>query len=68
MDFDGSAKRAELLSDCDSIQQQLYGLDKKILPLQTEKTELDVANQQLAQEIAERSEELRLTKERLAQL
>ena len=67
MDIDLNAKRAMILNECDGIQQNLYGLDKKIYPLQKEVAATEEANQLLAREIAERREELHQLQNRLTQ-
>jgi len=68
MDEDLAAQRATALTDCDQLQQNIYGLDKKTHALQVDTADTEKINQRLADEIAERMEELQLMQQRLAQL
>jgi len=68
MDQDLSAQRASVLQESDKVQQDIYGLDKKMVTMQKDTAEVERNNAKLAEEVAERMEELETMAGRLKSL
>lgn len=68
MDRDLSAQRATLLQESDNVQQDIYGLDKKMIEMQKDTAEVERNNAKLSEEVAERLEELETMAARLKAL
>ena len=68
MDQDLSTQRAAILQESDKIQQDIYGLDKKMVEMQKDTAEVERNNAKLSEEVAERMEELETMANRLKSL